>query len=316
MPTGLRDVLYRTPPQNASPFCKFFSPSCDGFPSRGLVNWLKGGSAIKTVIYLDVLLLTNFALGAVFLLTAGLLSGQRCAPCRVVLGALASAAASLALLAPEVPAPLALIYKGSTAAAAVAAAYGWPGPRAFGQLLAWFLALNLALAGALLLPGAQSNNLILYLPLSPGGLLAGAGGVWLAVQGLQRFLAPRSACLPLELELCGATLCLRGYYDTGFTVREPLSGRGVVLVRDAAALPVLPPDVRTYLEAALSGQTALPPSGRGFRLVPCDTIAGHCLLPALPATLHMEGQHHRGLYAAFCSIPPPPSGWEALIGPL
>nr|WP_197039585.1 sigma-E processing peptidase SpoIIGA [Faecalibacterium prausnitzii] len=144
---------------------------------------------IKTVIYLDVLLLTNFALTLLFLLAAGLLAGVECRAGRLLLGGAAGAASSLALLAPEAPDAAALLYKVSTAALTVSAAYGWPGVRCFARLVGWFCAENLLLAGALLLPGAQTNNGCIYLPLSPGALLAGAGGVVLAVQGVLRFLA-------------------------------------------------------------------------------------------------------------------------------
>ena len=148
---------------------------------------------IKTVIYLDVLLLTNFALTLLFLLAAGLLAGVECRAGRLLLGGAAGAASSLALLAPEAPDAAALLYKVSTAALTVAAAYGWPGGRCFARLVGWFCAGNLLLAGALLLPGAQTNNGCIYLPLSPGALLAGAGGVVLAVQGVLRFLGRGSA---------------------------------------------------------------------------------------------------------------------------
>ncbi len=113
---------------------------------------------IKTVIYLDVLLLTNFALTLLFLLAAGLLAGLECRAGRLLLGGAAGAASSLALLAPEAPDAAALLYKVSTAALTVAAAYGWPGSRCFARLVGWFCAGNLLLAGALLLPGAQTNN--------------------------------------------------------------------------------------------------------------------------------------------------------------
>ena len=43
---------------------------------------------IKTVIYLDVLLLTNFALTLLFLLAAGLLAGVECRAGRLLLGCL------------------------------------------------------------------------------------------------------------------------------------------------------------------------------------------------------------------------------------
>ena len=143
---------------------------------------------IKTVIYLDVLLLTNFALTLLFLLAAGLLAGVECRAGRLLLGGAAGAASSLALLAPEAPDAAALLYKVSTAALTVAAAYGWPGGRCFARLVGWFCAGNLLLAGTLLLPRAQTNNGCIYLPLSPGALLAGAGGVVLTVQGVLRFL--------------------------------------------------------------------------------------------------------------------------------
>lgn len=282
----------------------------------------KGARAIKTVIYLDVLLLVNFLLGALFLLAAGLLSGQRCAAGRLLGGAGAAAASSLALLAPLAPWPLALLYKGSTGALCVLAAYGWPGARGFAKLLAWFWLLNLLLTGAVLLPGAgaQANNLSVYLPLSPGVLLVCAGAVYGAVQLILHALGGQSApCFDAVLELDGAVLHLRAFHDTGFWAQEPLSGRAVVLVRYPTAKAALPPMLCSYLEAALSGADALPLPEWGVRFVPCDTVAGHCLLPAVPARAlrwreNGRPQTQRGLYAAFCDTPPPPNGWEMLVG--
>ena len=129
---------------------------------------------MRTVIYLDVLLLVNFVVGAAFLLAAGLLCGACCSPLRLVGGAGAAAVSSLALLAPTAPWPLALTYKGTSAALCVAAAYGWQGARNTARLTAWFVLLNLTLTGALFLPGAACNNLSFYLPVSPGLLLASA----------------------------------------------------------------------------------------------------------------------------------------------
>lgn len=267
---------------------------------------------IKTVIYLDVLLLTNFALTLLFLLAAGLLAGVECRAGRLLLGGAAGAASSLALLAPEAPDAAALLYKVSTAALTVAAAYGWPGGRCFARLVGWFCAGNLLLAGALLLPGAQTNNGCIYLPLSPGALLAGAGGVVLAVQGVLRFLGRGGGqVFPARLTVADTALDVRAFCDTGFSVQEPLSGRAVVLVRlDAVSLPA---GVRAYLDACLAGVGAEPRPEWGVRFVPCQTVAGHCLLPALPAALGSNGRKQDGIYAAFCDMPPPPGGWTALV---
>lgn len=282
----------------------------------------KGARAIKTVIYLDVLLLVNFVLGALFLLAAGLLGGQRCSVGRLLCGAGVAAVSSLALLATLAPWPLALLYKGATGALCVLAAYGWPGARGFAKLLAWFWLMNLLLTGAVLLPGAgvQANNLSVYLPLSPGVLLICAGVVYGVVQLILHALGGQSAaCFDAALELDGVVLHLRAFHDTGFLAQEPLSGRAVVLVRYPAAKTFLPPALSTYLDAVFSNASALPPPELGVRFVPCDTVAGHCLLPAVPAkSLSWQENGHvqtrQGLYAAFCDTPPPPNGWEMLVG--
>ena len=275
---------------------------------------------IKTVIYLDVLLLTNFALTLLFLLAAGLLAGVECRAGRLLLGGAAGAASSLALLAPDAPDAAALLYKVSTAALTVAAAYGWPGSRCFARLVGWFCAGNLLLAGALLLPGAQTNNGCIYLPLSPGALLAGAGGVVLAVQGVLRFLGRGGGqVFPARLTVADTALDVRAFCDTGFSVQEPLSGRAVVLVRFGAVQSRLPPALGTYLEQHFAGAAPLPDPALGVRLVPCTTVAGHCILPAVPASLCCTGSpagqgRAEHLYAAFADLPPPPDGWEVLVG--
>ena len=94
-------------------------------------------------------------------------------------------------------------------------------------------------------------------------------------------------------------------------MQEPLSGRAVVLVRlDAVPLPA---GVRAYLDACLAGVGAEPRPEWGVRFVPCQTVAGHCLLPALPAALASNGRKQDKIYAAFCDMPPPPGGWTALV---
>ena len=267
---------------------------------------------MRTVIYLDVLLLVNFVIGAAFLLAAGLLGGVCCSPLRLVGGAGAAAASSLALLAPTAPWPLALTYKGITAALCVAAAYGWQGARNTARLTAWFVLLNLTLTGALFLPGAACNNLSFYLPVSPGLLLVSTAGVCGAVQGVLHVLGRSGpACFEAELSVAGQSVPLRVFCDTGFSLQEPLSGRAVVLVRLGAV--ALPPELKGYLSACLSGDAPPPRPEWGVRFVPCRTVAGHCLLPALPAAVFHNGRKQDGIYAAFCDTPPPQGGWTALV---
>ena len=133
------------------------------------------------MLYIDELLLVNFAAGAAFLLAAGLLAGVRCSGPRLAAGAALGAASCLVLLAPALPWPAALLYKGATGAACAALTFGWPDARVFWRLCGWFLTLNLLLTGAAAaLPGGHAANLTAYLDITPGRLLAASAGVYLA----------------------------------------------------------------------------------------------------------------------------------------
>ena len=235
---------------------------------------------MKTVIYLDELLLTNFLAAAALLLGAGLLCARQCSGLRLMAGSAAAAAASLGILLPELPGPAAFLYKVFTCCAAVAAAYGVPGLRNFVQLCAWYLLLNLLLCGAVLLPGVQSANLCVYLPLSPGRLLLCCGAVLAVLRGvLFCFGRAGTRCFAAVLELEGAALSVQAFCDTGFSVQDPLTGQAVVLVYYPAVRSALPQELRTFLDRYFACGTAPPPELR-VRLVPCTTIAGHCVLPA------------------------------------
>ena len=203
----------------------------------------------------------------------------------------------------------------STAALTVAAAYGWPGWRCFARLTGWFWAGSLLLTGALLLPGAQGANGCIYLPLSPGVLLIGAVGVWLAARIAQRILGRGGgeAVFPLRLALSGTELTLRAFCDTGFSAREPLSGREVILVRLDAAAPRLPDALRTYLTGYFAGASPCRTRRWGCASCPAPPWPGTAFSPAVPARLPPSSAP---LYAAFADLPPPPRGLGGAGGPL
>lgn len=275
---------------------------------------------MKTVLYLDELLLVNFVTSALFLLCSGLACGRSCTPLRLLAGAGWGALASLAMLLPRWPPPVALLYQGGTAAAAVALAYGWPGVRPFARLLGGFWLCSLLLTGAVLLPlGAHSHNMQLYLPLSPGRLLALCAGVYLALRGALYCLGrSRPALFAARLELAGAALPVQALYDTGFQVLDPLSGRVVVLLRYEAVCGQLPAPLASWLERYFASG-APPPPELGVRLLPCHTVAGRGLLPAVPAQALVRTAHGRtwrlpAPLAAFCPPGLPPEGWTLLLG--
>ena len=120
-------------------------------------------------------------------------------------------------------------------------------------------------------------------------------------------------CFAAVLELEGAALSVQAFCDTGFSVQDPLTGQAVVLVYYPAVRSALPQELRTFLDRYFACGTAPPPELR-VRLVPCTTIAGHCVLPAVPAkALRTSKGSAAGILAAFCR-PETQQPWTALLG--
>ena len=234
---------------------------------------------MKSVIYLDELLLTNFVLAALFLTAAGLLCATVCTGVRLCTGAALAAVSALVLLAPELPGAVAVGYKIFTGCAVVAAAYGLPGRGRFARLCAWYALLNLLLCGAVVLPGVQSRNLSVALPLSPGRLLASCAGVYAVLRALLYCFGRSGApSVPATLEVAGVQLPVQAFHDW------------------------------------FAHSTAPPPPELGVHLVPCRSIHGQSMLPALPAALQLGKDRAGGLLAAFCCPTPPDPAWELLYG--
>ena len=249
------------------------------------VNTRKKVPPIKTVIYLDVLLLTNFALTLLFLLAAGLLAGVECRAGRLLLGGAAGAASSLALLALEAPDAAALLYKVSTAALTVAAAYGWPGSRCFARLVGWFCAGICCWRGAAPARGPDQQRLHLPAPLA-GGTAGGRGRGGAGRTGSAPLSGPgRRAGVPRPAH--------RGRHSAGCPglLRHRLFGAGAAFGQDGGAGAVRcragPPAARPgYLSGAAlcRGRSPARPGAGGASCSPAPPWPGTVsCLPSWPA---------------------------------
>ena len=73
-------------------------------------------------------------------------------------------------------------------------------------------------------------------------------------------------------------------------------------------------DALNYTQSGISQMMAGLEEELGVRLVPCTTIAGHCVLPAVPAkALRTSKGSAAGILAAFCR-PETQQPWTALLG--
>ena len=286
---------------------------------------------LKTVIYLDVLLLVNFLIAWFFLVAAGALAGLRARFYRSVLGGAVAALAALILLAPPLPYPAQVGYKLAGGAVVLLAAFGWRGWQKFFTALCWYTAFNLVLAGLAVLvilqtrtPLVQAGNLTVYLRVPPLLLLGLAGGCWLATELLLRFArGPRAAAetVGIQLTLDGSEVCLRAALDTGCHLKDPLTCLPVLLISYPDAKALLPQSVCAFLEDWYAGtQQSLPPQGLKLRLIPCTTAEGRSVLPGF-AVQDIGLISPKGVWAlgrtavAFGRQPFGSEAYEALYGP-
>ena len=245
---------------------------------------------MKTVIYLDVLLLVNFLAGYFLLLAAGLLSGCAARLPRLLLASSLAALSSMILFVPELPYAVQLLYKFLSGGCIILAAFGFRSFRRFFCALLWYVMLNLLLAGLSLLvilqtdtPFLQTNNLSVYLRISPLLLLFLAGGCCLCAELVLRSVPrhhPSGESIGLELELCGTKVCLRAMLDTGCHLSDPITCLPVLLVSFPDAETRLPATVREFLSAWFDGLApSEPPEGLRFRVIPCTTAEEATILP-------------------------------------
>ncbi len=245
---------------------------------------------MKTVVYLDILLLVNFLIGWLLLHMAGLLSGQAAGARRLLAGSALAALSALILFGPEMAYPWQLAYRLGTAALICRVTFGRRTRVQFLCGVCWYTALNLLAAGLALLyvyrTGSrlvQTANLAVYLRIPPLVLVGLTGVICLVLELLLRrpaALGGTAATVGLRVLLEDTPLTLRAMLDTGCHLKDPMTCLPVLLISYADAKPRLPQATADFLESWFAGKrTAQPPAAAALRMIPCATAAGHTLLP-------------------------------------
>ena len=246
---------------------------------------------MKTVIYLDVLLLINFLIAYLLLQTVGLLCSVPVGFFRAVFAACAASLSTLILLAPELSTLVSLLFKLGTAFLVVRIAFQFSGWRPFFRQSIWFFLMNIALAGIVLLAisqgyvtNMQTNNLSVYINLSPVLLLVCTLAVYILMRLILFLFGSPSPTECWSLHLCYNQQPLPdavALFDTGFLLQDPLGGRPALLVSYPFFSSSLPVSVAKFLQDFFDGKPVKPPEGVNLRMVPCKTATGCKTLPAV-----------------------------------
>jgi stage II sporulation protein GA (sporulation sigma-E factor processing peptidase) len=260
---------------------------------------------VKTVVYIDVLVVLNALVNYLLLLGAGTLARRPLRRARLLLGAGAGGVASLLILAPPVPAPVSVLIKACLSAGVVWLAFGWGGWRVFARGAAAFFAVSFAFAGlmlglwlALRPPGMVYQNGAVYFELNPLVLIASTVLCHLLLRLLARLLrknAPDNRRYTVTLKAFGGQAAGAALLDTGNTLRDGFSGAPVMIVAHGLVKALLPKELRDFFEKPVDSLQGLPAAFLSrVRLVPYSSVGGAGLLPAFWAEL-VEVEDEKGV---------------------
>ena len=196
---------------------------------------------------------------------------------------------------------------------------GYGNLRRFLRLLLYFYGIGFFLGGALsaalrgfaLYQHSQSSfhlsfALILLLALITAGYCLFFGNLTLKKPGGQ--------CLSVCIERNGECLHFQGYADTGNTLREPIENLPVILANED-----LSQRIYSFYKKGSKAPTAKEAEdphfydGLPLRMVPCKTVAGKTVLPALRANAVINGRAQSVCIALNFKRKADYCGFEALI---
>lgn len=200
---------------------------------------------------------------------------------------------------------------------------------AFGVRLLWpggvLLTLSCALGGFILLLERLVGSLT-YANGVPGTvwdgelLLLAGSGLWAAVSLLERKANGRNGKrVPVLLEVNGKRRFLTALVDSGNGLREPISGKGVLVVEWDALASCLPEGITQAACAApaehLAKLSVVWPERR-LRLLPCRTVqqAEGFLLAFMAQRVKVDGVERGALPVAISPVRLSDGAYQALVG--
>ena len=187
-------------------------------------------------------------------------------------------------------------------------------------LAAAFSGITLLLTECFSAPGALIGGTVYY-PLSVGVLVLTAGGATgLIVWGLGRLMQHGGNIAQVDLRLDGRKKRLTALYDTGNTLRDPMSGQRV-MVADWTLLRELFPELGLKPEEVRRPGTLMERMAREVpqlhpRLIPYKTASTEqgMLLALRPEWMQVDGKEEKMLVAFSPVTVSDGGGYQALLG--
>ena len=207
------------------------------------------------VVYVDTLFFLNLSVDYLLLLLTARLTGEYRSRGWLVLGAAVGATLAVAVYFLPTSFPVGVLIRGCICAATVLAAFGMGPVKRLIHLCGTFLFLTLVLAGAVFAitaghTGDVLRNGTLYADISGAVMLIGFTATYLlsgVVLGKGKAQSGRAWC-EIRLHTASREVCFRALCDSGNLLRDPISGRRVMLVHSSVIADLFDGPGKTLLQ--------------------------------------------------------------------
>lgn len=280
---------------------------------------------INQEVYADLLFLINFSMDFLCLYLTARFLRLRIRPLLITLAAVLGGIYSVVSL--FLPSPPLIAGLCDIAVCVLLCALTFPGKgMQFVKRIFVYLLVSMALGGIMTALFNLLNRL--DLPLQSGGdsisswlfllLAIISGGAALGSGKILRRMSARKM-MSVKIVFDGRSVTLNGITDTGNVLRDPSSGKPVIITDIASTLPILPDAVR---EAVISGKLerlpSLPPRyAKCIRLIPSVSVSGSRLMIGItPDKIILTGEQGESDVSAIFAplkITSLPEGCSAII---
>ncbi len=258
------------------------------------------------VIYIDVLLAVNLYINYFIIRGAALILRKNISTRRCLLSAFLGALMSMVILLPDLPFWLCAIIRAVSSIILVYAAFGASEKKEIVINIMIFLLISFIYAGLMMAVwmlwapfGMFCRNGSVYfdIPLVTIGILTAIA--FALVRAVNYIIYRRkifTAVKEISIFSQGHEVTLEGIADTGNSLFDPFSGKPAIICNIDNIIPVVPPDIVSYLQGDISTVTRL-------RLLPYSTIMGESLIPVFRADKIVIGNKSVDAVVGVCNRP-------------
>ncbi len=238
------------------------------------------------VVYIDILLAVNWLADTLLLSAVSRILQIVSKRSRLVLGGLVGGAAAVGVFLIPLPTGFVVFLHGVIAVLIILLAFGFESLRILLKRVVVLYCLSSLFSGVMSalgkLTGSEflcARNGIVYVDISPlmlALLAVSSYAVLCLYDYLTRKRVPTTHEYELLIEDGNGVLTCRALYDTGMHVREPFSGKPVVI----AETSVVAPYIRPELYRSLCRPDCTASTSHRVRMIPYRSIGGDGLLPS------------------------------------